>query len=126
MTTAATLAGMSAETAAPLDGIEHLRQSITDILTTPIGSRVMRPEYGSRVFSLIDRPVNPEFLVDLYYEAIVAIRRWEPRIRVIRLRASEVAQGRIMLDMEAVLKLRNERIDLTGLVVRRNTPGGVQ
>ncbi len=37
--------GMSAETGKALEGLEHLKQSITDILTTPIGSRIMRREY---------------------------------------------------------------------------------
>jgi len=114
-----TLTGMNAATGEPLDGMAHLMQSLGDILTTPIGSRVMRPEYGSRIFELLDRPVNPEFLVDLYYEAVVAINRWEPRIRLIRINASEVTKGQIILNMEAVLKLKNERINLSGLVIRR-------
>lgn len=114
-----TLTGTNAETGGSLDGAAHLVQSITDILTTPIGSRIMRPEYGSRIFDLIDRPVNPEFLVDLYYEAVVAIKRWEPRVRVIRIRAEKVTQGQIVLALEAVLRLKGERIDLRGLVVRR-------
>lgn len=37
--------GISATTGRPLSGIDHLRQSIRDILTTPIGSRVMRRLY---------------------------------------------------------------------------------
>ena len=119
MTKALTLTGICAQTGDRLDGMAHLMQSLTDILTTPLGSRVMRPEYGSRIFELVDRPVNPEFLVDLYYEAVVAIKRWEPRVRVIRINASEVAKGRIILDLDAVLKLKNERINLTGLVIRR-------
>nr|VFK47168.1 MAG: hypothetical protein BECKTC1821D_GA0114238_104214 [Candidatus Kentron sp. TC] len=40
------MAGMSAFTGKHFSDIAHLRQSITDILTTPIGSRVMRREYG--------------------------------------------------------------------------------
>ena len=45
--------GMSAQTGAPLDGGERLAQSVRDILTTPIGSRVMRRDYGSQIFELI-------------------------------------------------------------------------
>ncbi len=53
--------GMSNKTGKELEGIEHLKQSIIDILTTPIGSRIMRREYGSRLFELIDRPINRDF-----------------------------------------------------------------
>ena len=47
------MTGMDRETGKSLSGIEHLRQSIRDILTTPIGSRVMRRDYGSRLFELL-------------------------------------------------------------------------
>ncbi|NBO96416.1 MAG: phage baseplate protein, partial [Betaproteobacteria bacterium] len=39
--------GINAQTGQPLAGIDHLRQSIRDILTTRIGTRVMRRDYGS-------------------------------------------------------------------------------
>ena len=42
-----------------------IEESIKDILLTPLGSRVMLPEYGSRLFELIDRRVDDEFRADL-------------------------------------------------------------
>ncbi|MGL4827152.1 MAG: GPW/gp25 family protein, partial [Vibrionaceae bacterium] len=36
--------------------LQHIKQSIQDILTTPLGSRVMRRDYGSAIFELIDQP----------------------------------------------------------------------
>lgn len=50
--------GMDATTGKPLSGDAHLAQSVADILTTPIGSRVMRRSYGSLIPSLIDAPIN--------------------------------------------------------------------
>jgi phage baseplate assembly protein W len=50
--------GIDANTGKALSGLAHLRQSVTDILSTPIGSRVMRREYGSQLFRLIDAPLN--------------------------------------------------------------------
>lgn len=38
--------GMSNQTGSYLTDEEHLKQSIIDILTTPIGSRVICREYG--------------------------------------------------------------------------------
>lgn len=95
-------AGLSAVTARPLDGIDHLRQSIIDILTTYPGERIMRPEYGSRLRDLIDRPVNGQWLADLYFEVAFAIQRWEPRVRVVRVAASMEKPGHVTL----VLSLR--------------------
>jgi len=57
-------------------------------LYCPIGSRVIRLKYSSRTFTLRDRLVTPEFLADLYYEAVVLINRWEPQIRLIRVNAA--------------------------------------
>lgn len=75
---------MSRTTGQPITRVEHLRQSIGDILTTPIGSRVMRREYGSLIPELIDQPLNGATTVRLYAAAAAAIMRWEPRLRVSR------------------------------------------
>ena len=50
--------GMDRHTGQPLSGHDHLRQSIGDILGTPVGSRRMRPEYGSQIRRFVDLPVN--------------------------------------------------------------------
>lgn len=47
--------GMSRDSGKELKGIDHLRQSITDILTTPVGTRVWRRDYGSRLPRLVTR-----------------------------------------------------------------------
>ena len=52
------MSGMDRNTGRTLDGDAHLAQSIGDILTTPLGSRVMRRDYGSMLFELIDQPLN--------------------------------------------------------------------
>ena len=82
--------GMDRSTGAPLDGDAHLAQSIGDILTTPVGTRVMLRDYGSMLFELIDRPINA-----------ATIARWEPRIRLTRVNFSTTgADGRVALDIE--------------------------
>ena len=74
--------GMSSTTGRTLDGMDHLRQSITDILTTPVGSRLQRRTYGSLLPELIDHPDNPTTRVRLYSATAGALMRWEPRFRV--------------------------------------------
>ena len=58
--------GMHRDTGKTLSGEQHLKQSLQDLLTTPLGSRVMRPDYGSRLFELIDAPLNQTTLAELY------------------------------------------------------------
>ncbi len=102
------MSGMDRNTGKPLDGNAHLAQSIGDILTTPIGSRVMRRDYGSMLFELIDQPLNPATILLTYAATAMAIRRWEPRLRLkrVRLFAPDGWQG------EAVITIEGERTDL--------------
>ena len=68
-----------------ITGLEHLRQSIGDILATPIGSRVMRRGYGSLVPALIDHPDNLATQVRVFAAVASALLRWEPRFRLARI-----------------------------------------
>lgn len=77
----------------------HLRQSIRDILSTPIGSRVMRRDYGSKIYRLIDAPMNRSTLLAIYAATADAIHKWEPRLRLSKMRIVSAAPGAIELDL---------------------------
>jgi len=74
--------GMSRIQGVDLAGDDHLAQSIGDIITTPLGSRVMRRDYGSLLFDLVDRPLNGATRLLCIMAVAMAIARWEPRIDV--------------------------------------------
>lgn len=109
--------GTDANTGKPLEGIAHLRQSIRDILTTPLGSRVMRRTYGSRLFDLVDRPLNAATLAEIFAATAEALLRWEPRLRVQRVQARSLSAGSIEVDLEAIYIPTGVPIFLDGLVV---------
>jgi phage baseplate assembly protein W len=91
--------GMDRTTGEPLSGTAHLAQSIGVILSTPLGSRIARRDFGSQLPDLIDAPANPATLVLLYAAAAAALIRWEPRIEVKRvaLSADDAMAGRWIL-----------------------------
>lgn len=93
------MAGMNAITGRPLDGIGHLRQSVGVILNTPVGSRVMRREFGSRVPDLVDRPATAALLADINAEAADALGRWEPRLRLRKASARRIRNGLVEIDL---------------------------
>lgn len=91
------LVGLDRNAGRAITGVEHLRQSIADILTTPIRSRVMRPEYGSHLPRLVDLPVNNGWISTAQAEAGRAIQRWEPRIKFRRAAVTSVVDGQITI-----------------------------
>lgn len=92
---------MSRDHGGVLTDLEHLRQSIIDILTTPKGSRVMLRSYGSDLFRLIDKPINQRLVLDMYSSIAEALYRWEPRFRLtdIKLDLTEVGEGVVHLSV---------------------------
>lgn len=95
------MAGMSATTGKALSGNAHLAQSIADILSTPLGSRVMRRDYGSLLFDLLDQPINAALPMLLRAATAGALRRWEPRLRLTRVTIDgEPQAGRLQLTIE--------------------------
>ncbi|MDI5893079.1 GPW/gp25 family protein [Halomonas rhizosphaerae] len=96
------MTGMNATTGRALEGVEHIRQSVSDILATPIGSRVMRRDYGSLLPELIDRPLNDATLLQVYAATAMALIRWEPRLRVtaIRRAVSSIRPGHAVIEVE--------------------------
>ena len=76
--------GLDRRTGEAISGLDHLRQSIEDILTTPLGSRRMRPEYGSKLRRYVDMPVNEGWKSAVQAEVARALGRWEPRLRLER------------------------------------------
>lgn len=59
-----------------------LRQSIYTIVYTVPGERVMRPDFGCEIHSLVFDPVNNETAAVAERYVRDALLRWEPRINV--------------------------------------------
>ena len=108
--------GMNRNTGRAIDSKAHLQQSISDILTTPKGSRLMRPEYGSDLLRMTDRPVNAEFKADVIAETAAALIRWEPRIKVDSV-SVEIDAGRVTISLDYVDRRTGRREKLEGLIL---------
>ena len=62
-----------------------IAESISRILTTRLGERVMLPDFGSDLYKLRDRDFNGRWRVAATRYIYEAINRWEPRVRFKRL-----------------------------------------
>lgn len=110
--------GINATTGKALAGVDHLRQSVRDILTTPVGSRVMRRDYGSQLPRLVDAPLNRSTLADVYAETADALGRWEPRLRLLSVSASMLELGVLTLTLVGQYLPDGREIVLDGVEVR--------
>lgn len=105
--------GMNAKNGRAVADRQHLEQSIAGVLTTPIGSRVMRREYGSQLPDLIDWPLNSATRLQAYAATAMALMRWEPRIRLSRVQLSlGDVPGQAVLDLEGTRTDSNEALNL--------------
>lgn len=96
------LVGMSRTTGAPITGLDHLRQSIGDILSTRKGTRRERLEYGSDIPRMVDLPVTRGWISTVQAEAARAIGRWEPRIRLSRVSVLSIVGGSVTFRIQGV------------------------
>ena len=101
--------GLSSITGRAISGEAHLIQSLRDIITTPIGSRVMRRDYGSRVPRLLDAPMTRGLVADVVAAVAEAVAAWEPRIQLKRVVVTEITPGRLAL---ALIDRAGRRFDL--------------
>ncbi|AZC16650.1 MULTISPECIES: GPW/gp25 family protein [Pseudomonas] len=91
--------GMDRRTGQSLSGIAHVRQSIEDILSTPLGSRRMRPEYGSNLRRFVDLPVTGGWKSAVQAEVARALLRWEPRLKLEQVQVVSVVAGQITFQL---------------------------
>lgn len=109
--------GMDANTGKQLSGIAHLAQSLHIILSTPIGSRVMRREFGSQLFALTDAPLNRSTVMDVYGATAEAVGRWEPRLALQQVKMSNPTPGAMTVDLSGVYLPTGETITLNSVGV---------
>jgi phage baseplate assembly protein W len=110
--------GINAGTGKAMTGTEHLKQSIRDILTTRIGTRIMRRAYGSRLPELVDNPMGEMLKVEIFAATAEALQKWEPRFRLDRVYLQDATDaGRIVLALEGRILINNEPLLLEGIEI---------
>lgn len=116
--------GTNASTGKSIEGAAWIRQAIADILTTPIGTRVGRRDYGSRLFSLTDSTLNKSGLLAIYAATIEAIDKWlrdadgNKLIKILKVEATTIAQGgRVTITLTAELVGTGETTIIGGIAV---------
>jgi Bacteriophage baseplate protein W len=92
--------GTSKTTGQLISPLDRVKQSIGDILTTPLGSRVLRGDYGSLIFDLIDQPTNAGTLQKLRAATIDAIKKWEPNVDISQVNIISLVPGKFTFEID--------------------------
>jgi phage baseplate assembly protein W len=89
---------------------EHqaIRQSIYVIIHTVPGERVMRPEFGCEIHSLIFAPANHQTAAVAERYVREALERWEPRITLEQVEVTPGAMDHGELFINLVYSLKGE------------------
>lgn len=105
---------MNRATGSSINLVEHITQSVTDILTTRLGTRVMRREYGSLLPELVDQPFNDFIRLQAYAATVMALMRWEQRISLTRVQLiGATLAGRSVLDLEGSIVDTHQPLSLS-------------
>jgi len=95
-------------------GVSDIDSSIRMILTTAPGERLMRPDFGCKIWELLFEPINANTL-GLMGEAVrEAIGRWEPRVTLDDVRLDPGGQhvGEVLINIDYVVRTTNDRRNL--------------
>lgn len=87
--------------------IEDICQSLTILLDTSLGERVMQPKYGASLESMVFEPMNTSVLTFIDDIVRTAIVYHEPRIKLIRLEISVERQLEGVLDINIIFEVRS-------------------
>ncbi len=71
-------------------GVDDVDQCIAIILTTPKGSDVLRPTFGTDLWKYIDAPIKEAGLAAVR-EVTQSITQWEPRVKVLSVTTTPLA-----------------------------------
>jgi phage baseplate assembly protein W len=91
---------------------QHVQQSVGDIVTTPIGTRVMRRTYGSVIPDLIDHPINAKNIMRIYAATAAAIMLWEPRFKVIQISFLHLKTAQVSIEITGSIDNQNDTINI--------------
>ena len=64
------------------DYTEEIDQAIRIIVSTPLGYRLMRPDFGCRIHELLFAPINASTFTAAAHYVTEALGYWEPRIDI--------------------------------------------
>ena len=95
-------------------GPEGIDSSLRVVLMTAPGERVMRPDFGCRIWELLFEPINANTLGMMAVAVREAVGRWEPRVELedVRVVPDPGSVGQVLIHIDYVVRTTNDRRNL--------------
>jgi phage baseplate assembly protein W len=96
------------------EGSDEINEALDLIISTAPGERVMRPEFGCRIWDLIFSGTDPNTRGLMAQMVREAISRWEARIDLeqVVVRVDPDDPSRVLIEVAYVVKSTNDRRNL--------------
>lgn len=105
---------MDRSTGKQITGRDEIEQSISEILGTQPGDRIMNAAYGADTLSLVDIPLDGSGKAKITQNTADAIRKWEPRMKITKVAFEAAADGTVIQTLHGTIVTTRESI-----IVRR-------
>ncbi len=95
-------------------GTDDIDASIRMAIITAPGERVMRPQFGCRIWDLLFEPINANTL-GLMAEAVrETVSQWEPRVTLedVVVEPDPTSPARVLIDLRYRVRTTNDRRNL--------------
>jgi phage baseplate assembly protein W len=97
-----------------VSGEDDIRESLRILFSTALGERIMVPEYGCDLSSMVFRSITTTLQTELEAGIRQAILSWEPRIDVldVTVQRDATVDGLILVAVDYVIRRTNTRSNL--------------
>lgn len=96
------------------EGEDKVRQSVLTILSTALGERQMRADFGSMIHDQVFASIRPATISSVGFNVQEALIAWEPRIDIQNVRVSDekAADGILLISIDYKVRSTNNRFNL--------------
>jgi phage baseplate assembly protein W len=97
-----------------IGGEDEIEASLRMILSTALGERVMRPDFGCEIWDLVFDPLGPNTLGTMNHAVRRAAAQWEPRVDLVDVAIDDTAsdEGRVDILLTYRIKATNDTRNL--------------
>jgi hypothetical protein len=89
-----------------VSGEENIKQSCLIILSTALGERAMRPDFGCGIYDLVFDPADASLAGRIEFFVANALEAWEPRITVKSVEA-EMTEEKVIVEVRYIIRSTN-------------------